>query len=75
MSPTDAVRTVLQKYATFSGRARRSEYWWFALFQGVLILVLESIGLALQTKIFVVLALLVPRAASARAGGRCPPPA
>lgn len=27
-----AVRTVLGKYATFSGRARRSEYWWYALF-------------------------------------------
>ena len=22
----------LRKYATFSGRARRKEYWWFALF-------------------------------------------
>jgi uncharacterized membrane protein YhaH (DUF805 family) len=27
-----AVRTCFQKYATISGRARRSEYWWFALF-------------------------------------------
>jgi uncharacterized membrane protein YhaH (DUF805 family) len=28
-----AVRTCLrQKYLTFSGRAARSEYWWFALF-------------------------------------------
>lgn len=27
-----AVRTCLQKYVTFSGRASRSEYWWFALF-------------------------------------------
>jgi uncharacterized membrane protein YhaH (DUF805 family) len=26
-----AVRSVLTQYATFSGRARRSEYWWFAL--------------------------------------------
>ncbi|MGR9139973.1 DUF805 domain-containing protein [Rhizobium leguminosarum] len=33
MGFTEAVRTVLkQKYATFSGRASRSEYWWFALF-------------------------------------------
>lgn len=23
---------VLKKYAVFSGRARRAEYWWFALF-------------------------------------------
>ncbi|MBY3050112.1 DUF805 domain-containing protein [Rhizobium laguerreae] len=33
MGFTEAVRTVLtQKYATFSGRASRSEYWWFQLF-------------------------------------------
>ncbi|KQZ95014.1 hypothetical protein ASD74_13545 [Rhizobium sp. Root564] len=29
----EAIRTVLtKKYATFSGRASRSEYWWFQLF-------------------------------------------
>lgn len=27
-----AVRHCLQNYATFSGRARRSEFWWFVLF-------------------------------------------
>lgn len=27
-----AVRSCLQKYATFSGRASRPEYWWFVLF-------------------------------------------
>lgn len=27
-----AVRTCLTKYATFSGRARRPEFWWFVLF-------------------------------------------
>jgi len=26
-----SVKTCLNKYADFSGRARRSEYWWFAL--------------------------------------------
>ena len=26
-----AVTSVLTQYATFTGRARRSEYWWFAL--------------------------------------------
>ncbi|ARO27143.1 DUF805 domain-containing protein [Rhizobium sp. S9] len=34
---------LVQKYATFSGRASRSEYWWFALFY---FLVLFAIGLA-----------------------------
>lgn len=28
----EAVRSGLSNYVTFSGRARRSEYWWFALF-------------------------------------------
>lgn len=28
----EAVKTCYSKYATFSGRARRSEYWWFCLF-------------------------------------------
>ena len=32
MTFTEAIRTCFRKYATFSGRARRPEYWWFALF-------------------------------------------
>ena len=28
----DAVKTCFLKYVTFSGRASRSEYWWFFLF-------------------------------------------
>ena len=31
MGFTQAVRTCLAKYVTFSGRARRPEYWWFVL--------------------------------------------
>ena len=31
MNLPDAVRSVLTQYAVFTGRARRSEYWWFAL--------------------------------------------
>lgn len=27
-----SIRTCLSKYATFSGRAQRSEFWWFILF-------------------------------------------
>ena len=30
MGPAQAISTCLRKYATFSGRASRSEYWWFA---------------------------------------------
>lgn len=32
MTFSEAVRTCFEKYATFRGRARRSEFWWFALF-------------------------------------------
>ncbi len=38
-----AVRTCFQKYATISGRARRSEYWWFALFALIANIVLSII--------------------------------
>ena len=32
MTLGQSISTCLSKYATFSGRATRSEYWWFALF-------------------------------------------
>lgn len=32
MSFTESVKSCLSKYLTFSGRAVRSEYWWFVLF-------------------------------------------
>jgi len=32
MTPIDYALTPLRKYADFSGRARRAEYWWFYLF-------------------------------------------
>ena len=45
MSFQDAVMTVLtKKYADFSGRARRSEYWWFVLATAIVDLVLQAIG-------------------------------
>ena len=37
-----------QKYAVFSGRARRKEYWMFMLFGTIVSLVLSYISLALQ---------------------------
>lgn len=30
-----AIRSVLNQYATFKGRARRSEYWWWSLAYGI----------------------------------------
>lgn len=35
---------VLGNYATFSGRARRSEYWWFALTSVIVSVVLNIVG-------------------------------
>ncbi|MFM2101863.1 MAG: putative cytochrome, partial [Bacteroidota bacterium] len=35
---------VLKNYATFSGRARRSEYWYFVLFNIIISIVLGLIG-------------------------------
>lgn len=32
MTFQDAVRTCFEKYIVISGRARRSEFWWWALF-------------------------------------------
>ena len=40
MKPTlnfvEAIKACFNKYATFSGRARRSEFWWFYLLQCIL---------------------------------------
>jgi uncharacterized membrane protein YhaH (DUF805 family) len=33
-----------RKYATFSGRARRAEYWWYTLFNSIIYGVLVGIG-------------------------------
>ncbi len=40
----DCVRTVFQRYATFTGRSRRPEYWWFVLFNLIVSLVLGIVS-------------------------------
>ena len=47
MSFQDAVRTCFQKYIVISGRAQRSEYWWFVLFTVVANAVLNAFDAAL----------------------------
>ncbi|WP_430298139.1 DUF805 domain-containing protein [Sinomonas sp. B1-1] len=42
--PVEAVKRVFQKYAVFSGRASRSEYWWWFLASALASAVLNSIG-------------------------------
>ena len=46
MGFTQSVKTCLSKYIVFSGRAQRSEYWWFVLF-----VVLVSVGLAVLSAV------------------------
>ena len=50
-----AVKRFWQKYATFSGRASRSEYWWWSLVSGI-------VGA-------VVISIYIPSLLAARAGG------
>lgn len=40
----EAVRSVLSQYATFSGRARRSEFWFFLLFCIIAIITAGIVG-------------------------------
>ena len=61
MTFVEAVKHVFKNYATFSGRARRSEYWYFFLFNIIVSLVLGFISSALST-IFS-LAVLIPNLA------------
>ena len=62
----EAVQSGLSQYATFSGRARRSEYWYFTLFNALLGFVIGVIGAFLGETftniltVLVTLALLAP---------------
>jgi uncharacterized membrane protein YhaH (DUF805 family) len=68
MSFADAIRTCFSKYADFSGRARRSEYWFFYLFTVIVMIVVSLVDQAIGTYplLYAVagLALLVPILAS-----------
>ena len=44
MGMMDYVKKCFQNYANFSGRARRSEYWYFCLFNMIISLVLSGLG-------------------------------
>ena len=61
-----AVRSALQQhFADFSGRASRSEYWWFALFTVILSVIIQAFGVissdvSLYLGAIVNLALLLP---------------
>ncbi len=46
MSFSEAIKTVFSKYAVFTGRARRSEYWYFFLFNVIVSAVLSALAKA-----------------------------
>lgn len=71
-------RCLKQKYSDFNGRASRSEYWWFALFQFLIYLVLAFVtggivdyatgeinGFGAVVFLLAILALIVPAIAAA----------
>ncbi len=54
-----SIKTCFQKYADFTGRAQRSELWWFVLFAVVVNILLELVGLEALAGLFA-LAVLIP---------------
>ena len=60
MGFVDAVKICLtEKYCNFEGRARRSEYWWFALCNGVVSYVANLIGGFISPTVALVLVCIV----------------
>ena len=43
LSMGEAVASVFKNYANFKGRARRSEYWWFLVFNSLVVIFLNLI--------------------------------
>ncbi|MCG2595510.1 DUF805 domain-containing protein [Ramlibacter sp. XY19] len=58
MNFSEAIKACFRKYADFSGRAGRPEFWWFALFQVLVLLVAGMLGKFVH--VIVVAALFVP---------------
>lgn len=56
MTFLESIKSCFSNYATFSGRASRSEFWWFQLFQLVLVAALALTG----PGIFLAFATLLP---------------
>ena len=65
MDFVQAIKSCLGQYATFSGRAKRSEFWWFFLFQVLVMVAASMLGDVING--IASLALLLPaRAVGAR---------
>ena len=57
MNFMQAVQSCLSQYATFSGRAPRSEFWWFFLFQILALIVSGMLGQAAYSVVALILLL------------------
>ena len=57
MNPISAISSAFSQYANFNGRARRSEYWWFAAFVFISELCLTFVPILF---VIIVLATLLP---------------
>lgn len=56
----EAVRTVItERYTDFGGRSRRSEFWWFALFYFLLMLVISLVIGSISEKLSSMLMFLI----------------
>src|SRR5262245_32864089 len=47
MTFAQSISTCFRKYSTFQGRATRSEFWWFVLFDALVVLGLVVAGIAM----------------------------
>lgn len=52
-------KCVFENYANFEGRARRSEYWYFTLFNAIIGYFIQALGLVLESPIFMILSIIV----------------
>jgi uncharacterized membrane protein YhaH (DUF805 family) len=54
----EAIQTVFRKYAVFSGRARRPEYWYWALFMVLILVSTAILDAVTNSKVFQTLTML-----------------
>ncbi len=57
MGFAESIKTCLTKYATFSGRASRSEFWWFYLAQIIIYGIASSVSEVVYAVAFLLLLL------------------
>ena len=55
----DWTLTVLKRYAQFSGRAGRPEYWWYTLAQLIFFIVMAVLALAIPALVFILYLVLL----------------